>query len=283
MRAAGVCVNLRRTLGDTFLETDPWSSPQPGVSLILLARAGANIEAWRGAVGDVQRDVAVVDVAAARLDGRPRCLGREAAAPSMRRPAMRAAMSSSWSTPIRAAVLRAAARVGRSRVHLGKRPRGCARQDANGDIAGGAFVLDPAGIGAAPCYGEPTGYGAWRGARDAAECLGGAIEAMAVQRELWVSLHGLDAAAFTTQGYDVDFCLRASDAGRRPVWHPGVVLRHAGTIHARAQPVPLDVDARDAAAMRARWGVRLAEDPAYNPNLAPVPHLFDLALPDAST
>ena len=29
-------------------------------------------------------------------------------------------------------------------------------------------------------------------------------------------------------GYDVDFCLRSTEAGRRPVWHPGIVLRHCG-------------------------------------------------------
>ena len=156
-------------------------------------------------------------------------------------------------------------------------------EDANGDIAGGAFVLDPARIGAAPWHGEPAGYWGMAGRAALLQNVAAVtIDAMAVHRDLWTSLHGLDAEAFAARGYDVDFCLRATDAGRRPVWYPGVVLRHAGAIRDRARSASLDVDAADAAAMRARWSARLAEDPAYNPNLARAPHLFELALPDAS-
>ena len=281
----GVRVNLRRTLGDTFLEADPWLSTQPGVSLILLTRAGANIEAWRGAAGDVLRDVAVVDVAAASLDGWPRRLGREAAH------AINAAARDARGDVL-VLVDADCAPPSSERLHAwvahaataGNGPVGALVEDAYGDIAGGAFVLDPARIGAAPWFGEPTGYWGMAGRAALLQNVAAVtIEAMAVQRQLWVSLHGLDAEAFTTQGYDVDFCLRAADAGRRPVWHPGVVLHHADAIRDRAQAVPRDVEAADGAAMRARWGARLAEDPAYNPNLARAPHLFDLALPDTPT
>jgi len=281
----GVRVNLRRALGGTFLEADPWVSPRPGVSLILLARAGANIETWRSAVGDVLRDVAMVDVAAAPLDGRPRCLGREAAR------AVNAAARDARGDVL-VLVDADCAPPSSERLHAwvshaatpGNGPVGALVQDANGDIAGGAFVLDPARIGGAPWYGEPTGYWGMAGRAALLQNVAAVtIEAMAIQRDLWVSLHGLDVEAFTTRGYDVDFCLRATDADRRPVWYPGVVLHHAEAIRDGAQSASLDVDEADAAAMRARWGVRLAEDPAYNPNLARVPHLFELALPDAST
>jgi hypothetical protein len=279
----GVRVNLRRTLHDTFLEADPWVSPRPGVSLILLARPGANVEAWRGAVGDVVRDVAVVDVAAAPLDGRPRRLGREAAR------AVNAAARDARGDVL-VLVDADCAPPPSERLHAwvahaatsGSGPVGALVQDANGDIAGGAFVLDPARIGAAPWHGEPIGYWGMAGRAALVQNVAAVtIEAMAVQRALWASLGGLDVEAFAAQGYDVDFSLRATDAGRRPVWCPGVVLRHAGAIRDRAQESPLDADEADAAAMRARWGARLAEDPAYNPNLARAPHLFELALPDA--
>jgi len=37
-------------------------------------------------------------------------------------------------------------------------------------------------------------------------------------------------------------------------------------------------DYADAEAMRSRWGEVLAHDGAYNPNLEPVPRLFELAM-----
>jgi O-antigen biosynthesis protein len=260
------------------------ASPLAGVSLILLARAGANAATWRGAIGGALRDAAVVDVAAAPLDGLPRRLGREAAR------AVNAAARDARGDVL-VLVDADCAPPPSERLHAwvahaatsGSGPVGALVQDANGDIAGGAFVLDPARIGAAPWHGEPTGYWGMAGRAALLQNVAAVtIEAMAIPRDLWLSLHGLDVEAFTTRGYDVDFCLRATDAGRRPVWYPGVVLRHAGAISDDVQSASLDVDEADAAAMRARWGVRLAEDPAYNPNLTRAPHLFELALPDAA-
>jgi hypothetical protein len=159
-------------------------------------------------------------------------------------------------------------------------PVGALVEDANGDIAAGAFMLDPVGIAAAAWHGEAEGVWGMAGRAALVQNVAAVtIEAMAVRRDLWAALGGLDAATFAARGYDVDFCLRAAASGCRTVWHPGVVLRHAGTVLGSVASGPSG-DA-DAVAMRARWGALLAADPAYNPNLAHAPKLFELALPEA--
>jgi O-antigen biosynthesis protein len=67
---------------------------------------------------------------------------------------------------------------------------------------------------------------------------------------------------------DVDFCLRLLDLGYRNIWTPLAVLYHhesasrgfADTVEKRAQ------FRNELQFMRDRWGERLQQDPAYNPN-----------------
>jgi len=278
----GLAARIRRTLWNTFLEADPVVVPRPSVSLILLGRSGLNADTWRGAVGDTLRDAAAVEVAAAVLDGQPRRLAGDTA--SRINAAAADALGDVLLLVDADCVPPATERIHAWVAHAAvasNGPVGALVQDARGDIAAGAFVLDPALIATTPWHGEPAGHWGMAGRAALVQNVSAvSIEAMAVRRDLWRALGGLDAAAFAGCGHDVDLCLRAAAIGHRPVWHPGIVLNHVGTIRDRAALEPCDVGDTDALAMRTRWGPRLAADPAYNANLARAPRLFELALPD---
>jgi hypothetical protein len=62
---------------------------------------------------------------------------------------------------------------------------------------------------------------------------------------------------------DVDYCLRVTAAGYRVVFTPYALL-----VHDDSGSQSSDVDAQDAARLRARWTERLARDPYYNANLS---------------
>jgi GT2 family glycosyltransferase len=92
--------------------------------------------------------------------------------------------------------------------------------------------------------------------------------ALMVRKGVYDRLGGLEerlAIAFN----DVDFCLKAVEAGLYNVWLPHVVLRHAesksrghDTTFARRQ-----ILYREEAYMKRRWGTDVAPDPFYSPNL----------------
>ncbi len=90
---------------------------------------------------------------------------------------------------------------------------------------------------------------------------------------MWRRLGGLDAARFAVDGNDVDYCLRAGDAGLAVVYTPDCTL-----IHHESKSRGFNVKSPAARArgeaeterMRERWGARLRNDPFYNP-------LFDRA------
>jgi GT2 family glycosyltransferase len=62
---------------------------------------------------------------------------------------------------------------------------------------------------------------------------------------------------------DVDLCLRILRAGYRVVYTPYAVLYHH-----ESKSRGYELDPRDVAAMKRRWGEALTSDPAYNPNLS---------------
>ena len=92
-----------------------------------------------------------------------------------------------------------------------------------------------------------------------------------MRRSLYEALGGLDeelASAFN----DVDFCLRAREAGYRVVFAGSVELVHHETISfghhyaGRAEQEAIEVRR-----MQARWAHVCAADPFHNPNLSLVP------------
>ena len=93
---------------------------------------------------------------------------------------------------------------------------------------------------------------------------------LVVRRALWDTVGGLDEETFPIAFNDVDFCLRLEAAGYRNLYTPHARLRHHESFSrgpdttSAARPRFLG----EVEALRARWGRRLLEDPAYNPNLS---------------
>ncbi|MDD0840110.1 glycosyltransferase [Curvibacter sp. HBC61] len=96
-----------------------------------------------------------------------------------------------------------------------------------------------------------------------------------VSRALWHSLGGFDTQACHTFTTVHDFCLRASQAGRRHIWTPiASVLHHGGkTIEALGREPGRTFEIKSAAlrekqAFLARWVKTIARDGRYNRHLS---------------
>ena len=92
---------------------------------------------------------------------------------------------------------------------------------------------------------------------------------MVVRREAWEQVNGMDARNLPVAFNDIDFCLRLTEAGWRIVWTPFAELTHHESISRG-----LDTEGERAVRfageiryMKQRWGLKLREDPFYNPNL----------------
>jgi GT2 family glycosyltransferase len=93
---------------------------------------------------------------------------------------------------------------------------------------------------------------------------------LAVRRELFNAVGGLDEANLAVAYNDVDFCLRLRERGYRNVWTPFAELYHYESV-SRGDDLSGEKLARlqkEAAYMRQRWGASLDEDPYWNPNLS---------------
>ena len=101
---------------------------------------------------------------------------------------------------------------------------------------------------------------------------------LAVEADTFARLGGLDEEHLAVAYNDVDFCLRARQAGLRVVMTP-----HARLIHHESASRGVDRDpagntrlAAELSVMRNRWGEVLDADPAYSPNLSFTGHGFGL-------
>jgi GT2 family glycosyltransferase len=82
------------------------------------------------------------------------------------------------------------------------------------------------------------------------------------RRDVFQQLGGFDQA-LAIHGGDMDYCLKAGEAGYRVVFTPYARLTHYEASGLGAQPIaPAAV-----AHLRQRWGARLDQDPSYNQNL----------------
>ena len=103
---------------------------------------------------------------------------------------------------------------------------------------------------------------------------------LAVQRSIWEAVGGLDAANFAIAFNDVDFCLKLIEAGYLNLWTP-----YAQLYHFESWSRGYDVGPRRARfeqerdRFKLKWGERLQNDPAYNPNLTRHFENFDFAWP----
>ncbi|MDP4023555.1 glycosyltransferase [Methylobacterium sp. NEAU 140] len=92
---------------------------------------------------------------------------------------------------------------------------------------------------------------------------------LAVARDTYRAVGGLDAEAFPVDFNDVDFCLRLGAAGWKTVWTPAATLAHlesvsrgpsVGEKRARFE--------REAARFSERWRAVIRHDPYYHPALS---------------
>ncbi|MBK6630249.1 MAG: glycosyltransferase [Betaproteobacteria bacterium] len=144
--------------------------------------------------------------------------------------------------------------------------------DAAGRVRHAGYLLDAQAVALQPYLGAPA---AFAGVRNRAllqqNVTAVSAACLAVRREAFEQAGGFDAdcGAF----FDVDLCLRLDAAGLYNLWTP-----HA-TLLLDAPPAATP-DTADLRFMQARWGGRLAQDPAGNPNLElvrglPVPRIME--------
>ena len=97
---------------------------------------------------------------------------------------------------------------------------------------------------------------------------------LVVRKSLFTELGGMDAESFGKDFLDVDLCLRVGEAGYKVVWTPfSLLMAYKGnaTINERRkgreylEEVVAFEEAREA--LLERWLPKIANDPAYNPNL----------------
>jgi GT2 family glycosyltransferase len=269
----GVAVEVRRAAQPAFLDVDPVPVVQPSVSLVLLHGPGADVAAWQAAVGGRLADTTLVDAPAARIEGPTRTL-----APGDARTINIAVAQAHGDVIVLAdarhvppAPASVGAWVGRA-SQPDQGPVGAVLVDARRDIAGGWTVVDPHDVGRAVCLGEPTGVWGMAGRLTLVQNVTAVrLDAMAVRRDLWLALGGLDET-LACRWHDVDLCLRAAGAGRACMWDPRVVVG-SGDVLQPAEPPHTDPDAER---MRARWSAALAHDAAYHDDLTRGPRWFDL-------
>ncbi|MBW4025239.1 MAG: glycosyltransferase [Proteobacteria bacterium] len=102
---------------------------------------------------------------------------------------------------------------------------------------------------------------------------------LALRREVWNAVGGLNETDLPVAYNDVELCIRIRACGLRIIWTPFAQLYHLESAsrareetpeqHARAR--------REARYMRDQWGPVLDDDPFYNLNFDRKDHLFELA------
>jgi GT2 family glycosyltransferase len=86
-------------------------------------------------------------------------------------------------------------------------------------------------------------------------------DCLAIRREVFDSLDGLDAAAFPSHLFSVDLCLRAREKGLRVLFTPYARVVQRSPAQDRAG------DARERARLASAWGERVPLDPYWHPAL----------------
>lgn len=90
-----------------------------------------------------------------------------------------------------------------------------------------------------------------------------------VRKEVFEQVGGLDEDGLKIAFNDIDFCIKVREAGYRNLYTPYAELYHFESKSRGLEDTPAK-QARfsgEVACMKARWGDRLINDPAYNPNL----------------
>lgn len=103
---------------------------------------------------------------------------------------------------------------------------------------------------------------------------------LVVRRDVYAQLGGLNEADLTVAFNDIDFCLRAGEAGLRVVWTPHALLHHHESYSRgsdQASPASRARFDREKEYMISRWKTNSRLDRFYNPNLTLEKEDFSLA------
>ena len=104
---------------------------------------------------------------------------------------------------------------------------------------------------------------------------------LVVRKSIYEELGGLNETELQVACNDVDFCLRAREAGYKNIWTPYAELYHHESSSRGFDDTPEKQAraAKEVAYMKQRWGDALLNDPAYSPNLTLDNEDFGLAWP----
>lgn len=104
---------------------------------------------------------------------------------------------------------------------------------------------------------------------------------LVVRKSIYEELGGLNETELQVACNDVDFCLRAREAGYKNIWTPYAELYHHESASRGFDDTPEKQarSAKEVAYMKHRWGDALFNDPAYSPNLTLDSEDFGLAWP----
>jgi len=92
---------------------------------------------------------------------------------------------------------------------------------------------------------------------------------LAVRKDLFDSVGGLDEKYFPVAFNDIDFCLKLLQKGYKNIWTPFAELLHKESVSRGHDDSP-EKERRflkEFEEFKARWGEIMNDDPAYNPNL----------------
>jgi GT2 family glycosyltransferase len=114
--------------------------------------------------------------------------------------------------------------------------------------------------------------------RELSACTGACL---ALRREVYQEVGGLDEEHLPVAYNDVDLCIRLRQSGYKIIWTPFAELYHLESASRGSDEAPNTAPRfrRDVEYMRARWGSVLANDPFYNPNFSRVDSNFSLGFP----
>ena len=93
---------------------------------------------------------------------------------------------------------------------------------------------------------------------------------LAIRRQLYRKMDGLDEKNLAVAFNDIDLCLRLREQGYRVIYAPAAELYHHESKSRGSDLTPEKVERfkREIGYMKRRWGGRLEQDPFYNPNRA---------------
>ena len=104
---------------------------------------------------------------------------------------------------------------------------------------------------------------------------------LAVSRNKYLEVGGLDESNLAIAYNDVDFCLRLREKGYRNIWTPYSQLYHYESYSRGPDSASVSIDRYRAEAeyMRHRWSDLLRDDPFYSPSFSRGLYSFEIAWP----